>query len=536
MSEIRVNRVVSDDGSSLVSFPAGVSGDSNSIKLEPKIVQFSPKNLEVGVSSTTNIVITFDQDIQFSGVGTIFIRANSKTGEIFEEYDCGVDPQVTISGSQLTINPTGELNPNTDYHIMISSPGIANTYGHYYVGNINPEVTPTDDYKYDTYSFRTEPSPFSMIGGNAVYELADGGSPTGTYRYHIFTGSGPLITYSNTFNSPDIAMLIVAGGGGGSSYPSDSGAGGGGGGGGVIYKENFSLAAGSYTVTIGAGGAGTSPTSGISPNSRAGAGEESKITTLEGTDVFRAFGGGAGGGSLVFPWSPIPLQPIPSVGGSGGGAGWFTWSLINWNYATNAFGGIGIEGQGNPGGGWFPLASSFPFGPDPHVVSSAAGGGGAFAQGGGIQQFPYPPGPGPYYKSGNGGAGRSIVAFGSPKLGSSGIPAPSVTEIAFPGRYGGGGGGGAGNPPTIPRPSNAGQGGSGGGGHGGNVLWPTTPDPGFRSTFPPEMPQPYEAQPGFQHTGGGGGGNGGPYTTTTGPIGGPGGQGGSGVVMIRYAV
>ena len=78
--------------------------------------------------------------------------------------------------------------------------------------------------------------PFSATGGTIT--------TSGAYTIHTFTGSG---TFDAT-NAPigfSVEYLVVAGGGGGFSP--------GGGGAGGMRTGSLSLAAGSYTVTVGAG-------------------------------------------------------------------------------------------------------------------------------------------------------------------------------------------------------------------------------------------------------------------------------------------
>ena len=78
-----------------------------------------------------------------------------------------------------------------------------------------------------------------VTGGNVSYD--DG------YMVHTFTNSGTLVISDGSLVCD---VLVVAGGGGG-SFP-----GAGGGGGGVIYTSTYAVAAGSYAVTVGDGGAG----------------------------------------------------------------------------------------------------------------------------------------------------------------------------------------------------------------------------------------------------------------------------------------
>ena len=96
----------------------------------------------------------------------------------------------------------------------------------------------------------------SVTNGNTV-------TITSVYKFSDTTAPGSIV-----FNSATTADILVVGGGGGGGYGNGSG---GGGGGGVVYREDFAVAAGTYAITVGAGGAGgnsTTPVAGNGGNSR----------------------------------------------------------------------------------------------------------------------------------------------------------------------------------------------------------------------------------------------------------------------------
>ena len=487
MSEIKVNSILPVTGTDVINFSTGVSGSSNGLKFAPKITTFSPEPFAVGVSTSSNIVITFDQDIQFNNPsGTIELRKDSADGTLVESYITGSSGRLTILDNTLTIDPTNDLDELQKYYIVLPSTGITNDIGNVFAG-------------LDTYSFTTLTSGFAVYGGDHVFTRVDPDSPTGSYKYHVFTSTGPLTLSTPNTNDP-ITVLAVGGGGGGGSYPSTGYAGGGGGGGGVAFTDSLILSRGEYTVTIGGGGSGQNPTN-TSYGQRGG---DTKLSLSPTVDSIIGKGGGGG----YYPSGGSPYGP----GGSGGGA----------NSGYHNIGGTGYLGQGNPGNGRGGSGPSQPI-----DYSGSGGGGGAGTQGLASATFPTPGGPNNLgMRSGAGGSGRSITAFSSTVLSGNvpTIPAPSMSQIGPLGFYAGGGGGGAGQYPSAPgSPYTAGAGGPGGGGHGAYV------NPLF-SPFTTLMPTDNEAQSGYTYTGGGGGGNRGPYPSY------PAGNGGSGIFMIRYSV
>jgi len=115
-------------------------------------------------------------------------------------------------------------------------------------------------------------------------------------------------------------ILLVAGGGAGGRDCS-----GGGGAGGMLEASNLVFSAGTYTVTVGAGGQPVN-NSGVT-----GGNGGNTVLAFGGADLYTAVGGGGGGS-----WSHVN----GAAGGSGGGA-------TGQNGGT---GGAGTEGQGYAGG------------------------------------------------------------------------------------------------------------------------------------------------------------------------------------------
>ena len=479
MSQINVDSIANSTADGPVYFPHGMRGDASNLIYEPKVLYYDPVPLTTGVSTTTNITVTFDQQIQFAGVGTIYIREGSANGSIATSFTCGVSTGATIAGETLIINPPQPLGYSTSYYVTLPSVGIANTFGAMYKGTT-------------AYFFQTRPAvfEFSADGGQYVHTLASPTSPTGYYKYHIFTGAGILTTYTPSITT-DLQFLMVGGGGAGgysAPYPSGTIEGGGGGAGGVISRTGptLNLSAGIYNIEVGAGGVrntSPSPLGGFT----GGPGGDTKISTPT-TDILTAFGGGGGGGSNPSGTS-YPGRP----GGSGGGG----------HYLPQSSGGTGTPGQGNNGQNASTLLTAPPpgYNPNPSLASWSGGGGGAGSSG----------------SSGNGGPGTPNPAFPSSVI-SGYLPSPAappdtLAAIGPTGLYGGGGSGAYRayvdfNTATLV------------GGPGGGGRWPQ-----------PSMPiatKPATMSLGKALTGGGGAGG---YSDSTG-----GNNGGSGIVMLRYAV
>ena len=325
------------------------------------------------------------------------------------------------------------------------------------------------------------PGPLGASGGN----LADATKPGNGYVYHTFSSPGNFTCQ----NQNEIEILVVGGGGATGAFCT-----GGGGGGGVVHATSYLVTAGAHPVTVGSGGAATSP----GPDDSGGQGGDSYFGA-PGLARLTGYGGGRGAKwpTSDFPYSePDSTNANSRTGGSGaGGVRNGPWpgnsapsSFYSGKTATqvnplNQSAPGTITNYGNPGGNGGGASPSSLVG---------GGGGGAGAAGGD-------------HPSSTGGAGQPFPQFEYPLCGLGPI-APTANSPNNT-HYAGGGGGarhlaGQGSNDGTPSP-----GGAGGGGRGGNG-------------------QPVRETDGVDYLGGGGG-DGGGYEPK-------GSDGGSGIVIIRY--
>mgnify|MGYP000267921640 CR=1 FL=1 len=333
--------------------------------------------------------------------------------------------------------------------ITLSNANIVNRY------NINFPVNTTVD-------FNKENKSVILRGNYSIVNLPP-------ILYFVNTTTNDTETYTYVFERDTICdILIVAGGGGGGMDM-----GGGGGGGGVIELTNFTVPAGTYTITVGKGGNGA-PAGNTNGQPAA---HQFSIPATKGSNSsfgsYTAIGGGYGGSSY---WEST-LGGQGGSGGSGGGSSGYN-AANNINKA-----GAGTTGQGFRGG----------YGGQAHY---SGGGGGAGEVGGG----PSTAAGGAY-----GGKGKASNILG--------------TSYCW-----GGGGGGAGYS------TSGGNGGLGGG--GGGAIGTTTGGAGYFNGYPGggggtgQWAQTPGGN-GAPFTGGGGGG-GAHYNSNN-----KGGDGGSGIVIIK---
>ncbi len=268
---------------------------------------------------------------------------------------------------------------------------------------------------------------FSATGGEIV--------TVGSYNYHVFTANGTFAPNG----SKDVSILVVGAGGGGGCNQ------GGGGGGGSIqttspYWTTQNLTAGSYSVTIGAGGTGSA-----SDGSKGTSGTSAVFT---GSSTITALGGGGGGSQG---------SRTGATGGSGGGS------------SIDTAGGNASGPNTNNGGMGYAE-------PVDGLLRGMGGGGGATATGGN----------GSGSGGGNGGQGLSLTtidsnltsnnftSFSGMTVIASGGGGSGYNNVSSAGSGGTGAGNGTNNASTAASASSYGSGGGGGGrasgaqGNGGN--------------------------------------------------------------------
>jgi len=84
----------------------------------PTLSSSTPTNNSTGVAVTSDIVLSFNEAIK-AGTGNILIKKSSDNSTITTIPISNA--QISISGSTLTINPTGDLDFGTGYYIEIAS-------------------------------------------------------------------------------------------------------------------------------------------------------------------------------------------------------------------------------------------------------------------------------------------------------------------------------------------------------------------------------------------------------------------------------
>jgi hypothetical protein len=247
----------------------------------------------------------------------------------------------TIDFNSEIINPVGSYNCSWTSSIDGSLSSDCNfSSSNLSIGEhtITLSVTDQNQTLQDTITIEIENKYLEATGGTVT--------TSGDYKYHTFTSSGTFNV--TTLGEGKVDVLVVGGGGGaGKAGTNTLRNPGGGGAGGLVYVEDYTLSStGNITVTVGAGGTGST-----NQNLTGNNGNNSVFKNLI------AYGGG-GGGSRDNP------SRDGTSGGSGGGANLYSAVPANGGSATQP---STNDGYPNTGFG-YPGATS--------VVNVGAGGGG----------------------------------------------------------------------------------------------------------------------------------------------------------------
>jgi len=344
----------------------------------------------------------------------------------------------------------------------------------------------------------------SIGEGSIVSTSGDYVTTSGGFKFHFFNQGG---TFENTGGSQVAQIYVIGGGGGGGGGTNNAGSGGGGGGGMVFGTVN--IPNGSYTVTVGAAGAGSQASGSSSPDGSAGG----TSSIVIGSDTFQATGGGGGrsnGTSNTTTGSGGNAANGSGVKASEGGAGG-TGTINGGTSYTGPDGTASVFGTGGAGGFGGSIDSSN--NGQENTAGSNGTNGGAGGGGGAQNNGAH---------NGNGGNGSTTY-------------------------YTGGGGGGAydndGNPSQYPTPANSLDGGTGyfSGGDGGDMSGSQGQNGGAPTGSAGTNYSGGGTTAGttrFNNGGGGGayGGGGGGAADAGNSTNAFGGTGGQGVVIVKYSV
>ena len=177
----------------------------------PSITSLTPADDSTGVSTTADLRAIFNKNV-FAASGTILIRKVSDNSTAFSLDVAG--PDVSITGSIVTINPPTDLEAGTAYYVQIPSTALRDEFGNQFAGISDA----------NTWNFSTLAAGDSTPPAITSLSPADDSSSAGisadlviTFNETIMKGTGSILVKrssdDSTVHSIDVtsAAVTVAG-------------------------------------------------------------------------------------------------------------------------------------------------------------------------------------------------------------------------------------------------------------------------------------------------------------------------------------
>ncbi len=178
----------------------------------PIVSSLSPADNSTGVAPNSNLVLTFNEAIQAAS-GSILIY-DTAFGTPIKTINVTDSSQVGISGNQLTINPSSDLDEGRSYYVVIGNGVIQDLAGNAFAG-----ISGTSQFNFTT----SDPTPPSLVSTNPednAVDVAPDGNITLWFSEIIKRGSGNIELRKSSdgslvesFAVTDTTKVMLAGGG-----------------------------------------------------------------------------------------------------------------------------------------------------------------------------------------------------------------------------------------------------------------------------------------------------------------------------------
>ncbi|MCH7229101.1 Ig-like domain-containing protein, partial [Haloferula sp. A504] len=173
---------------------SGFSGDGTwrftSVSVDttrPTINSLNPTHTATGISYSSNLVINFSENVAF-GTGAIRLRRQSDNA-VIESFDVeNPPPNLTLSGSSVTLNPTADLAPATTYYVEIDATAIDDLAGNSFAG-----FTADGTWRFTTFvPDTTLPTISTLNPNNGATGVPVGANLVITFGENIAFGTGGI--------------------------------------------------------------------------------------------------------------------------------------------------------------------------------------------------------------------------------------------------------------------------------------------------------------------------------------------------------
>ncbi len=213
IKDIAGNNYAGITGNSTWNFTTATAADIT----PPTASSFTPADNAIGVAVGANLVINFSEAIQ-KGTGNLVIKKLSDNSVV--ETIAATAANVTVSGTQLTINPTADLGQGTDYYVEIANGAIKDIAGNNYAGitgnstwnfttataggllqTITPDFDSATAGNQTTKGFR----PNNSVGVDVKYSTSDNNNSLASsfgFKLHYNSSQLNFVNFTNPLSTP----------------------------------------------------------------------------------------------------------------------------------------------------------------------------------------------------------------------------------------------------------------------------------------------------------------------------------------------
>ena len=175
----------------------------------PLLVSRAPADDSTEVPVNTNLVATFDELVQ-AGTGFVTLKRSSDDSTV-ESFDVTNPSEVVFSGSQLTIDPNGNLAPGVAYYVLIDASAVEGLSGNPFAGL---------DLK-TAWNFSNSASAITAVNTGSKVELGLLGGGTSTLSFDAGASADLLVvalssdksggTYAVSYNGDGLTEAVLGG-------------------------------------------------------------------------------------------------------------------------------------------------------------------------------------------------------------------------------------------------------------------------------------------------------------------------------------
>jgi uncharacterized delta-60 repeat protein len=159
-----------------------------------------PANGASAVTIAINLVLSFSEPIA-RGSGSIVLK--TAAGAIVATYDAATSPQLTVSGSTLTIDPAADLGYSTGYVLELSAGSIRDIAGNAFAGAVGSAA----------YAFSTQAAPNRAPVAASISVSLNEDTTLSASLPTATDADGDTITYARTAAPSHGTVTVNAGGG-----------------------------------------------------------------------------------------------------------------------------------------------------------------------------------------------------------------------------------------------------------------------------------------------------------------------------------